>query len=66
MKGKSYLEPGDKKLFKGYVFGGILGDNPPKGNIYLYIFYLFIFFEFLDRTKCLRDDRFSYRHLGDI
>lgn len=30
MRGKETLSTNDKNLFKVFVFGGILGDNPPR------------------------------------
>lgn len=30
MRGKSILKNDDKKTFDAFVFGGILGDHPPK------------------------------------
>ena len=30
MRGKSILNKNDNKIFKAFVFGGILGDHPPQ------------------------------------
>ncbi len=30
MRGKSFLEPSDSKIFRALIIGGILGDHPPR------------------------------------
>ena len=30
MRAENKLTPQDSKIFKAYIFGGILGDDPPQ------------------------------------
>lgn len=64
------LSPEDADRFKYFLFGGILGDDPPRG---MYDFPSLHFRKhwqetnaFVDRTKELRKLGFEGRHLGPI
>ena len=49
MRGKEVLGHGDAGHLKVFLFGGILGDHPPR-----------------DRTKLLRHQTETLRHLGTL